>query len=371
MPASSPATGLAIPAPPRYVSADESAERVAMHRAVRVAVVLSVLALTRHALAEGDGAVPGRARRLAAPAADAPEAAAPKPPVDGSPQTVCALIEAAAAANQIPVDLFTRLIWRESTFRPTAVSPKGAEGIAQFMPGTASLRQLSDPFDPQEAIPAAASYLRDLVGRFGNFGLAAAAYNAGERRVADWLAGAGGLPYETRDYVFAITGRPAEAWSKPDPDLIAGGAPPKVGPPDSCLTVAAALAKPGAGSAVCASIAQGTLGALGRAGRRQLLARPRDGELFGRGQRRFPAIVSGPPMVVRGRSAAAARRRSSRFDCRPPTRNRPRTSATAWRQPAAPASCSGTEANPSRLRHWTPRLRTARKLAVNARQSAA
>jgi hypothetical protein len=267
-----------------------------------VAVVLSVLALTRSALAEGGGAVPDLSPAAATPSAGAPEAAATKPAVDGSSQTVCALIEAAAAANQIPIDLFTRLIWRESTFRPTAVSPKGAEGIAQFMPGTASLRQLSDPFDPQQAIPAAASYLHDLVDRFGNFGLAAAAYNAGERRVTDWLAGTGGLPYETRAYVFAITGRPAEAWSKPDPAPIAGGAPPpKPRPPDSCLTVAAALAKPGAGSelvATSASIATGPWAPWGVqvAGNFSL-----DHAMasFSAVARRFPAIVSGPPIVVR------------------------------------------------------------------------
>jgi soluble lytic murein transglycosylase-like protein len=77
----------------------------------------------------------------------------------------------------------------------------GAQGIAQFMPGTAQERGLADPFDPEQAIPAAASLLRDLSQRFGNLGLAAAAYNGGPNRVSAWLAGNGSLPAETQDYV--------------------------------------------------------------------------------------------------------------------------------------------------------------------------
>ncbi|MGE4247068.1 MAG: transglycosylase SLT domain-containing protein, partial [Parvibaculaceae bacterium] len=132
--------------------------------------------------------------------------------------TVCALIEAAAREHGLPVSFFTRLIWKESAFRPDAVSPKGAQGIAQFMPGTAAMRGLADPFDPHQAIPASASLLRDLRARFGNLGLAAAAYNAGADRVANWMAGTGYLPLETEDYVLSITGTAAERWAE------AGGA---------------------------------------------------------------------------------------------------------------------------------------------------
>src|SRR5205814_6611619 len=64
-----------------------------------------------------------------------------------------------------------------------AVSPKGAEGIAQFMPGTAAERGLANPFDPEQAIPHAARFLAELKRRFGNLGMAAAAYNAGPARV--------------------------------------------------------------------------------------------------------------------------------------------------------------------------------------------
>lgn len=128
--------------------------------------------------------------------------------------TVCTLIEAAARDHALPVGYFTRLIWRESSFRPGVVSHKGAQGIAQFMPGTAAERGLADPFDPRQAIPASASLLSDLKGRFGNLGLAAAAYNAGPRRVTDWMAGTGYMPLETEDYVLAITGASIESWAR-------------------------------------------------------------------------------------------------------------------------------------------------------------
>ncbi|TIS61039.1 MAG: lytic transglycosylase domain-containing protein, partial [Mesorhizobium sp.] len=69
---------------------------------------------------------------------------------------VCDLIETQAEQNGLPKDFFARLIWKESRFDPNAVSPVGAEGIAQFMPGTAKLRGLADPFDIGQAIPASA-----------------------------------------------------------------------------------------------------------------------------------------------------------------------------------------------------------------------
>src|SRR5579863_3600480 len=80
------------------------------------------------------------------------------------------------------------------------------------MPGTASARGLADPFDPEAAIPKAAALLADLRNQFGNLGLAAAAYNAGPGRVANYVAGQADLPGETQDYVAIITGHPAEEW---------------------------------------------------------------------------------------------------------------------------------------------------------------
>jgi hypothetical protein len=79
----------------------------------------------------------------------------------------------------------------------------------------AQRRSLKDPFDPVQAIPASAAYLAELSRAYGNFGLAAAAYNAGEMRVDEWRAGRSGLPGETRGYVFDITGRAAEWFREP------------------------------------------------------------------------------------------------------------------------------------------------------------
>ena len=103
------------------------------------------------------------------------------------------------------------MIWQESRFQSDAVGPvtrsgQRAQGIAQFMPGTASERRLLDPFDPVQALPKSAEFLSELREQFGNLGLAAAAYNAGPRRVQEWLAGTGPMPQETRNYVAAITG---------------------------------------------------------------------------------------------------------------------------------------------------------------------
>jgi hypothetical protein len=140
---------------------------------------------------------------------------------------ICETLERAARENGLPVPFFTRLIWQESRFNSAAVSPKGARGIAQFIPSTADLRGLIDPFEPITSLLKSAEYLRDLAVRFGNPGLAAAAYNAGERRVSEWLAGRGSLPRETRDYVRIITGHSAEAWASIEPPAAAGADAPR------------------------------------------------------------------------------------------------------------------------------------------------
>jgi hypothetical protein len=134
-------------------------------------------------------------------------------------KSVCAAVDKAAAANNLDRIFFTRLLWKESLFDPNAVSPAGAEGIAQFMPGTAERRNLSDPFDPLAAIAASASFLSDLEKQFGNLGLAAAAYNAGEARIERWLAGKSSLPGETEDYVASITGKIADEWKDKSADF--------------------------------------------------------------------------------------------------------------------------------------------------------
>ena len=189
-----------------------------------------------------------------------PAAAAPS---EGATETVeqalCRLIDESAKARGLPVPFLTRLIWRESSFRVGVVSSAGAQGVAQFMPGTARERGLLDPFDPEQAIPHAAHLLADLKTQFGNLGLAAAAYNGGAGRVSKWLSGEGGLPAETRAYVAAITGMPAEDWRGGTAGTITypeGGAPEakaketketKPEAPVTCLQVTASLRIPSRG----------------------------------------------------------------------------------------------------------------------------
>jgi hypothetical protein len=142
----------------------------------------------------------------------------PLPP--GTPATtddICRAVEQDAAENALPVEFFARVIWQESRFNARAVSRKGAQGIAQFMPQTADWHGLIDPFDPIEALRHSASYLSELRNRFGNLGLAAAGYNAGPGRVSEWLAGTRALPGETRNYVAVITGWTADEWASPSP----------------------------------------------------------------------------------------------------------------------------------------------------------
>ena len=159
-----------------------------------------------------------------------------EPATDNALATLCGILEASARVEGLPVGFFTRLIWRESAFQPGAVSPAGAQGVAQFMPRTAMERGLADPFDPATAIPESAKFLAELARRFGNIGLAAAAYNAGPAALANWLAGKGGLPFETQDYVLTITGNSVDDWR--------GDAPPPsspIGPTEPCLTLIAKL----------------------------------------------------------------------------------------------------------------------------------
>jgi len=166
-----------------------------------------------------------------------------QPALEPLDHAVCRLIENAAHANRLPVDFMTRIIWRESSFRAGAVSPAGAEGIAQFMPGTAQQRGLADPCDPEQAIPKAAHLLAEMRRRFGNLGAAAAAYNAGPARVESWLRGQGSLPAETRAYVRFVTERGVENWTgageRPAPADDAAAAPEDGA--QTCLAVTAEL----------------------------------------------------------------------------------------------------------------------------------
>jgi len=142
-------------------------------------------------------------------------AALPARAADDAPgiDRICALIEREAREHGMWPAFFARLIWKESRFDHRALSPVGAQGIAQFMPVTARARGLADPWDVEQAIPASAAFLADLRRAFGNWGLAAAAYNGGPHRVERFLARGARLPWETVEYVRSITYRPVE-WFK-------------------------------------------------------------------------------------------------------------------------------------------------------------
>lgn len=109
--------------------------------------------------------------------------------------------KAAARKHGVPEDLFLRLVQQESGWNPGAVSPKGATGLAQLMPGTAQLVGV-DINNPHENLDGGARYLRMMYDKFGTWKLALAAYNAGPGAVED----AGGVPdyQETITYVAAI-----------------------------------------------------------------------------------------------------------------------------------------------------------------------
>jgi hypothetical protein len=135
-----------------------------------------------------------------------------KPVVQHSRDEICDTVSKSAQTNALPIAYLVRLLFQESGFDAASVSRTGAQGIAQFMPETAATEGLKNPFDPLQAIPASARLLRKLFDQFGNLGLAAAAYNAGPKRIHDWLAKKGKLPQETEGYVRIVTGRPAETW---------------------------------------------------------------------------------------------------------------------------------------------------------------
>jgi len=127
---------------------------------------------------------------------------------------ICKDLDRLARRYKLPPLFFARLIWQESGFNPYAVSPVGAQGIAQFMPETARIWGLEDPFEPGQAMLKSAQYLSWLHRKLGNLGLAAAGYNAGSERVKGWLEGRRTMPLETRNYVYSITGYSVEEWAQ-------------------------------------------------------------------------------------------------------------------------------------------------------------
>ena len=253
-----------------------------------------------------------------------------EPSPEAAEKELCALIEQAAKDHDLPVGFFTRLIWKESSFRSDAVSPKGAQGIAQFMPYTAAERDLLDPFDARLAIPAAADLLADLKVRFGNLGLAAAAYNAGAARVTNWLAEATTLPLETQDYVLAITGLAAETWAAPE-----GGAEmPDEAEGQDCLALAALLKGPGAALSPEIETASGPWG-VQVAGN---FSRARAISAYVGLQKRYPALLSErPPMIVSGRMRGRGTR--AFYQMRVPMQSRDEANRFCAELKAAGAAC--------------------------------
>ena len=209
---------------------------------------------------EGPPAQTAKTADTAASQQDAPAAAPPaagpmQPPADDKTRRctidqrscitvanyvpdVCRTIEKAAGENRLDPNFLARLLWKESMFEPEAVSPVGALGIAQFMPETARMRKLDDPFNPAKAIHASADYLRYLIDGFGNMGLAAVAYNGGEARALRFFNGGQVLPYETQDYVEAITGHNAWKWRDDPPAEIDIRLSKEQGFRDACIKLA-------------------------------------------------------------------------------------------------------------------------------------
>lgn len=130
----------------------------------------------------------------------------------------CQAIAVFSERHGLNTDFFARLIWQESRFDPNALSPANARGIAQFIPSTAKLRGLADPYNPADALEHSAQYLAEMVRRYGNEGMAAIGYNGGERRAEGFLIGKGLAP-ETVNYVPIITGLAAEDWRDGKPKV--------------------------------------------------------------------------------------------------------------------------------------------------------
>lgn len=122
--------------------------------------------------------------------------AAPPPKAEGIP----GLVEAASDRHQVDSDLVNSVIKAESGFNPAARSPKGAQGLMQLMPGTASKLGVANAFEPRDNIEGGTRYLRQLLEQYhGDAIKALAAYNAGPQRVEQYQ----GVPpfHETRSYV--------------------------------------------------------------------------------------------------------------------------------------------------------------------------
>src|SRR5271165_4705424 len=135
------------------------------------------------------------------------EVAPPDPPEATAqaqqPQDLNSIVSSASARNQVDADFIASVIRAESANNPHAVSPKGAQGLMQLMPQTASMLGVKNSFDPAENVDGGVRYLRDLLVLYNNDMIKAlAAYNAGPQRVQQYK----GLPpyHETHAYVARV-----------------------------------------------------------------------------------------------------------------------------------------------------------------------
>jgi len=282
---------------------------------VALAAFLSYLALAH---AEPDEAT-------TAPTTE-PEPGNRRPSIDD----ICRTLAQAAADNELPEEFFTRLIWQESRFDPAAVSPAGAQGIAQFMPQTAAIRGLVNAFEPLQALRESASYLRELRTTFrGSLGLAAAAYNAGPSAVEGWLAGRRRLPDETLAYVRIVTGHTAEEWASPSPPQMQ---PSNTPPGNRCIEVAKLMLETPRRPPLSSSPAWGPWGV-------QLAGTWSEGRVlatYERLRRRYDAILGDRlPLVV-----PARRRTPSTFAVRVSEASRADADALCAKLRAAGGACS-------------------------------
>ena len=120
-----------------------------------------------------------------------------------APAELQSIVTQASARNGVPPALASAIVMAESGGNASAISPAGAQGLMQLMPGTSAAYHVVDPFDPRANVDAGTQYLHDLLARYGNnVTLAVAAYNAGPAAVDSYH---GVPPYaETRAYVARV-----------------------------------------------------------------------------------------------------------------------------------------------------------------------
>jgi hypothetical protein len=151
------------------------------------------------------------------------------------------LIKQAAIANGLDEALLTRLIMAESSGNPNAVSPKGAQGLGQLMPGTAREMGVTNAFDPAQNVNASAGYLAKLRGQFGgDLNKAVAAYNWGPGNLSRAGGNVNAAPPETLKYLNRVMQpAPGQEPLPPEPPPEAPPAAPEAAPgglPPSQLT---------------------------------------------------------------------------------------------------------------------------------------